>query len=78
VREIMRPRHEIVSIPVGSTLDEVLATMVESQHSRLPVWEGKPEQMAGVVYFKDMTACGTIVASPSATDVRSRPFNCAV
>jgi putative hemolysin len=55
VREIMRPRHEIVSIPVASTLDEVLATMVESQHSRLPVWEGKPEHMAGVVYFKDMT-----------------------
>jgi len=55
VREIMRPRHEIVSIQAGSTLDEVLATMVESQHSRLPVWEGKPEHMAGVVYFKDMT-----------------------
>jgi CBS domain containing-hemolysin-like protein len=29
--------------------------MVESQHSRLPVWEGQPEHMAGVVYFKDMT-----------------------
>lgn len=55
VREIMRPRHEIVSIPVAATLDEVLSTMVESQHSRLPVWEGKPEHMAGVVYFKDMT-----------------------
>jgi CBS domain containing-hemolysin-like protein len=55
VREIMRPRHEIVSIPVGSTLDEVLATMVDSQHSRLPVWEGQPEHMAGVVYFKDLT-----------------------
>ena len=53
VREIMRPRHEIVSIPVTSTLDEVLAAMVESQHSRLPVWEGEPEHMAGVVYFKD-------------------------
>src|SRR5580692_6636399 len=55
VREIMRPRHEIVSIPVDSTLDEVLATMVESQHSRLPVWEGQPERIVGVVYFKDMT-----------------------
>ena len=55
VREIMRPRHEVVSIPVDSTLDQVLATMVESQHSRLPVWEGQPEHMAGVVYFKDMT-----------------------
>jgi len=55
VREIMRPRHEIVSIPVTSSLDEVLAAMVESQHSRLPVWEGQPEHMAGVVYFKDLT-----------------------
>ncbi len=55
VREVMRPRHEIVSVPVTATLDEVLATMVESQHSRLPVWEGKPEHMAGIVYFKDMT-----------------------
>lgn len=55
VREVMRPRHEIVSIPITSTLDEVLTAMVESQHSRLPVWEGKPEQMEGVVYFKDMT-----------------------
>ncbi len=55
VREIMRPRHEIVSIPVASTLDEVLAVMVDSNHSRLPVWEGKPEHMAGVVYFKDLT-----------------------
>jgi CBS domain containing-hemolysin-like protein len=55
VREIMRPRHEVVSVPITASLDEVLAIMVESQHSRLPVWEGKPEHMAGIVYFKDMT-----------------------
>lgn len=55
VREIMRPRHEIVSIPMAATLDEVLEVMVACQHSRLPVWEGQPEHMAGVVYFKDMT-----------------------
>ncbi len=55
VREIMRPRHEIVSMPVSATLDEVLAAMVESQHSRLPVWKGTPERMEGVVYFKDLT-----------------------
>lgn len=55
VREIMRPRHEIVSVPVTASLDEVLVVMVESQHSRLPVWEGEPEHMEGVVYFKDLT-----------------------
>jgi putative hemolysin len=54
VREIMRPRREIVSIPCTATLDDILKTMVESGHSRLPVWEGTPEQMVAVVFFKDM------------------------
>ena len=55
VRGIMRPRHEIVSIAITATLDDVLAKMVECRHSRLPVWEGQPEHIVGVVYFKDMT-----------------------
>ena len=54
VREIMRPRREIVSVSASDTLDDVLKTMVESQHSRLPVWEDKPEQIIGAVFFKDM------------------------
>jgi putative hemolysin len=54
VREVMRPRHDVVSVPVNSTLDEVLETMVNSQHSRLPVWDQAPEHMVGVVFFKDM------------------------
>src|SRR3984957_4189154 len=54
VREIMKPRREIVSVSVTASLEEVLKTMVESQHSRLPVWQGKPEQIVGAVFFKDM------------------------
>jgi CBS domain containing-hemolysin-like protein len=50
----MRPRREIISVPCTATLDDVLRTMVESGHSRLPVWEGTPEQMVAVVFFKDM------------------------
>ena len=54
VREVMKPRHDVVSVPANATLDEVLETMVHSQHSRLPVWEEAPEHMVGVVFFKDM------------------------
>lgn len=54
VREIMTPRREIVSVPNTASLDEILKAMVESQHSRLPVWEEKPEQIVGAVFFKDM------------------------
>jgi putative hemolysin len=54
VREIMVPRNDVVSIPADATLDQVLATMIEQQHSRLPVYENQPEQIIGILYYKDL------------------------
>ncbi len=54
VREIMVPRHDIVSISSDATLDEVLHTMIEQQHSRLPVYEGTPEKIVGLLHYKDL------------------------
>ena len=54
VREIMIPRNQMVAIKADSSLDHVLATMSEEQHSRLPVYENGPEQIVGILYFKDM------------------------
>ncbi|MGH2376128.1 MAG: hemolysin family protein, partial [bacterium] len=54
VREIMVPRNEIVSIPVEATLDQALRTMITEQHSRLPVYDGKPEHIVGVLFYKDL------------------------
>ena len=54
VREVMTPRNDIVSIGSGATLDEVLQTMIATQHSRLPVYEGAPEKIAGILHHKDL------------------------
>jgi putative hemolysin len=54
VREIMVPRNDMVSVSADSTLDQVLETMIREQHSRLPVWEGKPEQIIGIMHYKDL------------------------
>lgn len=54
VREIMVPRKDIVSISAEAGLDQVLHTMIEQQHSRLPVYESKPEQIVGVLHYKDL------------------------
>lgn len=54
VREIMVPRNDIVSISVNATLDQVLRTIIDQQHSRLPVYEGRPEQMIGILHHKDL------------------------
>jgi len=54
VREIMVPRHDIVSIASDATLDEVLRTMIEQKHSRLPVYEGTTEKVVGLLHYKDL------------------------
>jgi magnesium and cobalt exporter, CNNM family len=53
-REIMVPRHAIVSISVDSTLEQVLRRMRENQYSRLPVYQRDPEHIIGYVHYKDM------------------------
>jgi len=53
-REIMVPRNGIVSVPVEATLDQLLKVMSESKYSRVPVWEGAPEHILGIVYLKDL------------------------
>ncbi|HMD69893.1 MAG TPA: hemolysin family protein [Bryobacteraceae bacterium] len=54
VREIMVARNDIVSIEIGATLDDVLGAMVRTQHSRLPVYDGAPEKILGILHHKDL------------------------
>ena len=67
VRQIMVPRNEIVSVPVNATLEQVLQTMIEQQHSRLPVYRGQPEQIVGILHYKDLLL---VWASRRARDFR--------
>src|SRR5262252_6366856 len=53
-REVMTPRIEIVSVPVDASLDDLLRAAIEHQYSRMPVYEGKPEHIVGMVHFKDL------------------------
>jgi CBS domain containing-hemolysin-like protein len=54
VREIMVPRKDIISISEDATLEQVLQTMIQHQHSRLPVYSGKPERIVGILHYKDL------------------------
>lgn len=53
-REIMTPRHNIVSLPVDADLDQVLAVMTAHKFSRVPIYEDRPEQIIGIVHYKDL------------------------
>jgi CBS domain containing-hemolysin-like protein len=54
VREIMVPRIDIVAAPDTSTVRDVLDRIVESGHSRIPIYDGNIDNITGVVYAKDL------------------------
>lgn len=53
-REIMTPRLGIVSVSIDATLDDLLRLTLQHKYSRLPVYEGSPEHIVGVLHFKDL------------------------
>ena len=52
VEDIMVPRNEIVGIDVDDEWDEVLEHLRQSQHTRLPVYEGEIDRIIGVLHMK--------------------------
>jgi putative hemolysin len=54
VREVMVPRIDIVAAPDTSTVRDVLDRIVESGHSRIPIYDGTIDNISGVVYAKDL------------------------
>ena len=73
-REIMTPRRQIVSVSVDAGLDELLRLTLQHKYSRLPVFEGSPEHIIGIVHYKDLTRAWQ--ERKAATDRRQpqRPF----
>jgi putative hemolysin len=54
--EIMTPRTDIVAVEVNSDLQKVLETITSGGHTRVPVYEENIDNIAGLIYAKDLLA----------------------
>jgi magnesium and cobalt transporter len=54
VEEVMTPRLDIVTVDLSFTRSQVLETLRSAEHSRLLVVDGDPDNVAGVIYAKDL------------------------
>ena len=52
VEDIMVPRVEIVGIDMEDSWDKILEQLRQSQHTRLPVFEGDIDRIIGVLHMK--------------------------
>jgi CBS domain containing-hemolysin-like protein len=54
VREIMVPRTDMASVTLDATFRDVLRSIIDCGHSRIPVFDGTIDNIVGLVYAKDL------------------------
>lgn len=75
VQDTMIPRTDIDCVPEDMPLPEVARFIVESGHSRIPVFRGTRDNMIGILHAKDVLRC--LVddgAPPPVSEVMLEPF----
>lgn len=53
-REIMVPRREVVAMDIGEPFEELIDEVLESRHSRIPVYEENIDNIIGILHVKDV------------------------
>jgi len=56
VDKVMRPRPQIVAIEATATVADARRLMIESKHSRIPVYRDQIDTIEGIVYVRDLLA----------------------
>jgi CBS domain containing-hemolysin-like protein len=54
VKEVMVPRTDTVFLSAAASKAELLALIVDSEHSRFPVYEDTIDNVIGILYVKDV------------------------
>lgn len=73
VQEVMVPRINIVAVPVDASIDDVRQRIMESGHSRLPVYDETLDTIVGILYIKDLF-CAETDADVSLSSLARRAF----
>ena len=74
VHEIMTPRVDIDAISADSDVEETVKLILESGHSRIPVYNQSIDQIIGVIYAKDLLDKNKVYAAKSLTDLVHPPY----
>ena len=67
--EIMTHRRDMTSLEDTEPLDRVVATAIDSGHSRIPVWHDDIDNIVGILYVKDLLQ---YVGKPAPSDFKLR------
>lgn len=69
VREVMVPRIDMVAVSNELTVREALEQILASRYSRVPVFDGEVDEVAGIAYLRD--ASGFVLRRPEEAETAS-------
>jgi CBS domain containing-hemolysin-like protein len=64
VEDVMVPRIDIAAVEVQTAVQDVVARIGETHHSRLPVFEGDLDHILGLVHVKDVLPLAAVSDPP--------------
>src|SRR5688500_15627493 len=64
VDEVMTPRTDMAGVDVSASPEELLDAFRQSQHTRLPVVDGTPDNVTGVVFAMDLVPMAMGLSEP--------------
>ena len=74
VKEVMIPRIDVDFLPIDTEYSELLVKVVESGHSRFPVYEDSIDNVVGVLYVKDMLRLIARGKEVKVAEIIKKPF----
>ena len=74
VGEVMTPRTGIVALPKTATVRDARALIIDSRHSRLPVYRDQIDNIEGIIYLRDLLPSLSMGKADSPIAPFMRPF----
>jgi CBS domain containing-hemolysin-like protein len=53
-KEVMTPRLDVTAVSLAASVDEAIETCVQSDHERVPVYDGNLDNVVGIVNLRDL------------------------
>lgn len=74
VGEVMTPRTGIVALPKTATVRDARTMIIESKHSRLPVYRDQIDNVEGIVYLRDLLPSLSMGTADAPIESFIRPY----
>ena len=52
--DVMIPYHQVFSMDASLTLQQALPTLINTPHTRIPLYDGKPDTITGKIHLRDV------------------------